>query len=67
MRLPPGILRAKGLTDQQIATLLQPIRVDLHQLNNPQTNYNIYLTTTMVPGLMMALAVYRIENEVKSF
>ena len=51
--LGKATLQARGFTDQQIATLLQPIRVDLHQLNNPQANYNIYLTTTMVPGLMM--------------
>ena len=62
-------LQARGFTDQQIATLLQPIRVDLHQLNNPQTNYNIYLTTTMVPGLMMLfiflITAYSLGTEMK--
>ncbi len=67
--LGKATLQARGFTDQQIATLLQPIRVDLHQLNNPQTNYNIYLTTTMVPGLMMLfiflITAYSLGTEMK--
>ncbi|MCR4604261.1 MAG: ABC transporter permease [Prevotella sp.] len=62
-------LQARGFTDAQIQTLLQPIRLDLHQLNNPQTNYNVYLTTTLVPGLMMLLmfliTAYSIGMELK--
>ena len=67
--LGKATLQARGFTDQQIATLLQPIRVDLHQINNPQTNYNIYLTTTMVPGLMMLfiflITAYSLGTEMK--
>ena len=67
--LGQATMQARGLTDQQIATLLQPIRVDLHQINNPQTNYNIYLTTTMVPGLMMLfiflITAYSLGTEMK--
>ena len=67
--LGKATLQARGFTDQQIATLLQPIRVDLHQLNNPQANYNIYLTTTMVPGLMMLfiflITAYSLGTEMK--
>ena len=67
--LGKATLQARGFTDQQIATLLQPIRVDLHQLNNPQTNYNIYLTTTLVPGLMMLfiflITAYSLGTEMK--
>ena len=36
-------LRAKGLTPEQIATFLQPIKVDLHTVSNPWVNYNTYL------------------------
>ena len=46
-------LRAKGLTDRQIQAFLQPIRIDLHQIANPWSNYNIYLSTVFVPGIMM--------------
>ena len=46
-------MRAKGLTDKQIKTLMQPIAIDLHQIGNPTTDYNAYLTTVMVPGILM--------------
>ena len=62
-------LKARGATDQQIQTLLQPIRVDLHQINNPWTNYNIYLSTVMVPGMMMLfmflISAYSLGTELK--
>jgi len=62
-------LRAKGATDAQISTVLSPIRVDLHQIANPWTNYNIYLTTAMVPGmfmlLIMLISAYSLGNELK--
>ena len=62
-------LRARGATDQQIQTLLQPIRVDLHQITNPWTNYNVYLTTMIVPGMMMLfimlISAYSLGNEIK--
>ena len=40
-------MQAKGLSDSQIQTLLQPIHVDLHQIANPWSSYNIYLTTVI--------------------
>ena len=62
-------LQARGFTDQQIQTLLQPIRVDLHQINNPQTNYNVYLSTMLIPGLMMLfmflITAYSLGAELK--
>ena len=47
-------MRAKGFTDDQIQTFLQPIAVDLHQIANPWTSYNSYLTTMIVPGIVPA-------------
>lgn len=44
---------AKGFTDKQIKTFLQPIAIDMHAVRNPWTNYNFYLTTMLVPGCMM--------------
>ena len=62
-------LQARGFTDQQIATLLQPIRVDLHQVANPWTSYNVYLSTVLVPGIMMLfmflISAYSIGTELK--
>ena len=46
-------MRAKGYTDGQIQTFLQPIRIDLHQISNATTDYNDYLSTVLVPGVMM--------------
>ena len=59
-----GILRAKGLTDQQIATLLMPIKIDLHQIANPWTNYNIYLTTIIMLFIFL-ISAYSIGTELK--
>ena len=53
MGVGQATMRAKGLTDRQMQTLLQPIRIDLHQVVNPWSNYNIYLSTVFVPGVMM--------------
>lgn len=62
-------MRAKGYTPQQIQTFLQPIRVDLHQIANPWTNYNAYLSTVLVPGVMMLfmflISAYSLGMELK--
>lgn len=62
-------MRARGFTDKQIQTLLQPIRIDLHQVANPWTNYNVYLTTMIVPGILMLfmflITAYSIGAELK--
>ena len=62
-------LQAKGATDLQIQTLLQPIKVDLHQIANPWTSYNVYLSTVLVPGLIMLfiflISAYSLGTELK--
>ena len=62
-------MRAKGYTPEQIQTFLQPIRIDLHQIGNPWTNYNAYLTTVFVPGVMMLfmflISAYSLGMELK--
>ena len=62
-------MRAKGFTDKQIETLLQPIFIDLHQIANPWTNYSVYITTFMVPGILMIfiflISAYSIGTELK--
>lgn len=67
--LGQATMRAKGLTDKQIQTLLQPITVDLHMIANPWSNYNAYLSTMMVPGLIMLfiflISTYSIGTELK--
>ncbi len=67
--LGQATMRARGFTNQQIATFLQPIRIDLHQLGNATTDYNVYLTTMMVPGILMLfiflITTYSIGTELK--
>ena len=46
-------LSAFGKTEGEIRTFLQPIAIDLHMIGNPWANYNVYLSTVMVPGLLM--------------
>jgi len=62
-------MRAKGYTPEQIQAFLQPIRIDLHQIGNPWTNYNAYLTTVFVPGVMMLfmflISAYSLGMELK--
>jgi ABC-2 type transport system permease protein len=62
-------MRAKGFTPQQIQTFLQPVRIDLHQVANPWSNYNIYLSTVFVPGVMMLfmflISAYSLGMELK--
>ena len=62
-------MRAKGYTQEQIMTFLQPIRISLHQVANPWTNYNSYLSTVIVPGVMMLfmfmISAYSLGMELK--
>jgi len=62
-------MRARGFTPQQIQTVLQPIVIDAHQIVNPWSNYNVYLSTVFVPGIMMLfmflLSAYSLGMELK--
>ena len=62
-------MRAKGFTDKQIEAFLLPIKVDLHQIANPWTSYNSYLTTMIVPGMIMLfiflISAYSLGTELK--
>lgn len=62
-------LSALGKTSREIRTFLQPIAIDLHMIGNPWGNYNVYLSTAMVPGVIMVfvflLTPYSIGTELK--
>ena len=64
-----AVMRARGFTPRQIQTLLQPLRIDLHQVANPWSNYNMYLSTVFVPGVMMLfmflISAYSLGMELK--
>ena len=67
--IPKATLRARGATDEQVMSFLQPITIDLHQIANPWSNYNVYLSTVFVPGIVMLfiflITAYSIGVELK--
>lgn len=62
-------LSAVGKTSEEIKTFLQPIAIDLHMIGNPWASYNIYLSTIMVPGVLMIfvflITPYSLGTELK--
>ena len=60
---------ARGATEGQIQTMLQPIAIDLHMVANPWSDYNVYLSTVFVPGIIMLfiflITAYSIGVELK--
>lgn len=62
-------LSAKGLTERQTMTFLQPIALDTHLVNNPTANYNLYLSTMLIPAaimlFIMILTSYTLGTELK--
>lgn len=64
-----SVLYAKGATEKQAMTFLQPIVMDTHPLNNPWLNYSVYLCNTLVPGVLMLMifmvTVFSIGVEIK--
>ena len=62
-------LTARGMTERQAMTFLQPVTLDVHLLNNPCTNYSIYLSTILIPAcimlFIMLLTTYTLGAELK--
>ena len=63
------VLFAKGATEDQAMGYLQPIVMDTHPINNPWLNYNVYLSNTIIPGMLLLfvslLTAYSIGTEIK--
>ncbi len=62
-------LASIGKTNEEINTFLQPIALDMHMTGNPYSNYNYYLSTTMIPGVILLfvflITPYSIGTELK--
>lgn len=62
-------LSALGKSEHEIRAFLQPIVIDPHLINNPWSNYNVYLSTVMIPGVLLLfiflITVYSIGTELK--
>lgn len=63
------VLYAKGATEKQAMAYLQPIVVDMHAVNNPWLNYNVYLSNIIIPGMLglfiFMVTVYSLGTELK--
>ena len=63
-------LQARGITgEENLMPILQPISVDTHQIGNPYTNYSVYLSNVLLPGVLQLLiimfTIYAIGVEIK--
>ena len=62
-------LSALGKSPIEIERFLQPVSVNLHMIGNPWMNYNVYLSTVMIPGIlflfMFLITAYSIGTELK--
>lgn len=62
-------LFARGATNNQALAYIQPIVVESHPIGNPWLNYNIYLSNTLLPGMLMLfifmVTVYSFSMEQK--
>ena len=62
-------LYARGYTEEQAMAILQPIKMEMHAVNNPSLNYSVYLCNTILPGILMLLimqvTIYSIYVEMK--
>jgi ABC-2 type transport system permease protein len=58
-----------GKSPDEMQTFLQPITIDLHMIGNPWSNYNVYLSSIMIPGVlilfMFLITAYSIGTELK--
>lgn len=63
------VLRKKGLPDSLIMQRIQPIVIEGHMLSNPSSNYSVYLSSVLLPGILglivLVITVFSIGMELK--
>lgn len=61
--------RARGYNDSQIMGMIRPVDVDVHQIGNVGTNYNYYLGSVLLPGVLemivIIVLIYSLGAELK--
>lgn len=61
--------RARGYNDSQIMGTIRPVDVDVHQIGNVGTNYNYYLSSVLLPGVLemivIIVLIYSLGAELK--
>lgn len=62
-------LRARGANEDTIIDKIQPIEVICHSIGNPETNFNYYLSSIMLPQILsmiiILVLVYSLGAEMK--
>jgi ABC-2 type transport system permease protein len=48
-------LYARGASERQALSIIRPIVIEAHPLNNPMLNYSIYLNNILLPGILILL------------
>jgi len=51
------ILRAKGVDENRIKGIIQPIVLDSHLIGNPWANYGTYLLNVILPGILQLMVL----------
>lgn len=51
------VLRKKGVDEELIMGQLQPVALETHAIGNPKANYQVYLMTTLIPGIIVLMAM----------
>ena len=63
------VLRAKGVSEDEIMARIQPIVVDAHYIGNPETSYAYYLCNMILMGILamsiMLVVSYSLASELK--
>ena len=51
------VLRKKGVDESLIMGQLQPVALETHAIGNAKANYQVYLMTTLIPGIIIMMAM----------
>lgn len=51
------VLRKKGVGEEEIMGLIQPVSFETHNISNPWINYGVYLMTTLIPAIIAFAAL----------
>jgi len=57
MGMQRKVLRAKGIEDNRIMGIIQPIVLDTHLIGNPWANYGTYLLNVILPGILQLMVL----------
>ena len=62
-------LRARGVSEGEILSRIQPIVLDAHQIGNTTTSYGVYLNSVLLPGILemivILITIYAVGSELK--